>query len=101
MQDSDCSGVGSHCLDDHGYRRNCAHSSEKWRETILAGERSALQLFMQLASSAHFVSFAQAILYRGVGFGVVWQDFAAVLFIGMVFFIGALMRFRKTVSEVQ
>jgi ABC-2 type transport system permease protein len=60
-----------------------------------------LQIFMQLAPSTHFVSFTQAILYRGAGFDVVWQDFAAVLFIGIVFFIGALMRFRKTVSEVQ
>jgi len=69
--------------------------------TPLDSMPEVLQLFMQLAPSTHFVSFTQAILYRGAGFGVVWQDFAAVLFIGMVFFIGALMRFRKTVSEVQ
>jgi ABC-2 type transport system permease protein len=69
--------------------------------TPLDSMPEVLQIFMQLAPSTHFVSFAQAILYRGAGFDVVWQDFAAVLFIGMVFFIGALMRFRKTVSEVQ
>ncbi|MEA3242958.1 MAG: ABC transporter permease, partial [Pseudomonadota bacterium] len=69
--------------------------------TPLDSMPGVLQLFMQLAPSTHFVSFAQAILYRGAGFGVVWQDFAAVVLIGMVFFIGALMRFRKTVSEVQ
>jgi len=69
--------------------------------TPLDSMPEVLQLFMQLAPSTHFVSFAQAILYRGAGFGVVWQDFAAVLFIGMAFFIGALMRFRKTVSEAQ
>jgi len=29
----------------------------------------------------------------------VWRDFAAVALIGAVFFIGALLRFRKTVGE--
>ena len=69
--------------------------------TPLDSMPEVLQIFMQLAPSTHFVSFAQAILYRGAGFDVVWKDFAAVVFIGMVFFIGALMRFRKTVGEAQ
>ena len=58
-----------------------------------------LQFIMKFAPSTHFVSFAQSILYRGAGFDVVWRDFATVALIGAVFFIGALLRFRKTVGE--
>jgi hypothetical protein len=48
-QGSDCSGAGSHDQDGHGYHRNCAHSSGKWRETILAGEeRIANELLLKL-----------------------------------------------------
>ena len=60
-----------------------------------------LQLAMQFSPSTHFVSLAQAILYRSAGFDVVWPSFAAVTAIGGVFFLSALVRFRKTVSEAQ
>jgi len=69
--------------------------------TPLDSMPEVLQIFMQLAPSTHFVSFAQAVLYRGADLNVVWQDLAAILFIGMVFFIGALIRFRKMVSEAR
>jgi len=57
-----------------------------------------LQHVMQLSPSTHFVSFAQAILYRGAGFEVVWPEFAVVAAIGVVFFAGALLRFRRIVA---
>ena len=60
-----------------------------------------LQLVMQFSPSTHFVSIAQAILYRSAGFEVVWPSFAAVTGIGVVFFLSELMRFRKTISETQ
>jgi len=60
-----------------------------------------LQFIMKFAPSTHFVSFAQSILYRGAGFDVVWRDFATVALIGAVFFIGALLRFRKSVGETR
>ncbi|MBI3799496.1 MAG: ABC transporter permease [Deltaproteobacteria bacterium] len=60
-----------------------------------------LQKLMQLSPSTHFVSLAQAILYRGAGFAVVWPEFVAVAAIGVVFFFSALLRFRKTVTMMQ
>ena len=60
-----------------------------------------LQHVMQLSPSTHFVSFAQAILYRGAGLDVVWREFAVIFLSGSVFFIAALFRFRKTISAVQ
>jgi ABC-2 type transport system permease protein len=60
-----------------------------------------LQVGMQVSPSTHFVSLAQAILFRSAGFDVVWPSFAAVTAIGVVFFLSALVRFRKTISVMQ
>jgi ABC-2 type transport system permease protein len=60
-----------------------------------------LQTVMQGSPSTHFVSFAQAILYRGAGFDMVWPEFAATAAIGAVFFVGALWRFRTTLTVMQ
>ncbi|MBU0965687.1 MAG: hypothetical protein KKA54_04820 [Proteobacteria bacterium] len=59
-----------------------------------------LQAIMQFAPSTHFVTFAQAILYRGAGFDVVWPHYAAVSIIGAVFFIAALARLRKSITLI-
>lgn len=53
---------------------------------------------MELAPTTHFVSAAQAILYRGAGFEVIWPQFAALAVIGTVLFGIALSRFRKTIG---
>ena len=47
----------------------------------------------------NFVSFAQAILYRGAGFDVVWPQFVAVTAIGGLFFLAALFRFRLAAAQ--
>ncbi len=69
--------------------------------TPLESMPQGLQRFMEVFPSTHFVRFAQAILYRGAGFAVVWPDFAAVGGIGAIFFAIALLRFRKTVTLAQ
>jgi len=57
-----------------------------------------LQYLMQASPSTHFVNFAQAILYRGAGIGVVWPQFVVVAIIGGLFFGLALMRFRRVTA---
>ena len=57
-----------------------------------------LATVMQASPSTHFVSFAQAILYRGAGFSVVWPQFLIVALIGGLFFGLALLRFRKVAA---
>ena len=59
-----------------------------------------VQDIMLAAPTTHFVAAAQAILYRGAGFEVVWPQFLAILAIGGAMFCGALMRFRKTISQM-
>jgi len=54
-----------------------------------------LQAIMRLSPSTHFVSFAQAILYRGAGLDVVWPQFLAVVVVGSLFFTLSVARFRK------
>ncbi len=66
-------------------------------ETPLESQPDALQSFMQLVPSTHFVSFAQAILYRGAGLDIVWPDFLAVTGIGALFFAITAIRFRSSI----
>jgi len=60
-----------------------------------------VQAIMQFAPTTHFVSFAQAILYRGAGLEVVWPSFLAIIAIGAAFFLIALTRFRKSITLTQ
>lgn len=57
-----------------------------------------LQRLTLFLPSRHFVSFSQAIIYRGAGLGVVWRQFFAVLAIGLAFFLFSLSRFRKSIA---
>jgi ABC-2 type transport system permease protein len=59
-----------------------------------------VQNFMLVAPTTHFVSLAQAILYRGAGLGIVWPQFLALVGIGGVFFALALIRFRRTIGAM-
>jgi len=59
-----------------------------------------LATLAQVSPSTHFVSFAQAILYRGAGFAVVWPQFVIVALVGAVFLGLALLRFRKVSAAV-
>jgi ABC-2 type transport system permease protein len=62
---------------------------------------AAVQAIMLAAPTTHFVSFAQAILYRGAGLDVVWRQCVAITAIGAVFFLIALARFRRAVALTQ
>jgi ABC-2 type transport system permease protein len=57
-----------------------------------------LQTIMLFAPTSHYVSMAQAILYRGAGFDVVWPDMLAIVAIGFGFFFMALLMFRRSLS---
>jgi ABC-2 type transport system permease protein len=67
--------------------------------TPLESMPPVLQAIMQVSPSTHFVSFAQAILYRGAGFSVVWPDYVAVAGIGGALFVLALVRFRSVAGS--
>jgi ABC-2 type transport system permease protein len=60
-----------------------------------------LQNVMQLAPTTHFVSFAQAVLYRGAGPEIVWPQLAALTVITCVIFAVSGLRFRRTLVAMQ
>ena len=57
-----------------------------------------LQYVMQTISpTPHFVSFAQAVLFRGADLTLVWREMAAMAVIGVVYFVVAQSRFRRVI----
>jgi ABC-2 type transport system permease protein len=70
-------------------------------QTPIESQPQLLQTIMQAVPSTHFVSFAQAILYRGAGIDIVWPQFALVAAIGGVFFAFAAARFRQSIAATR
>jgi len=60
-----------------------------------------VQNIMLAAPTTHFVSMAQAILYRGAGLNVVWPSLLALAAIGSVFFVLSLSLFRRSLAASQ
>ncbi|MCB1754928.1 MAG: ABC transporter permease [Gammaproteobacteria bacterium] len=58
-----------------------------------------VQNLMLATPNTHFVSLAQAILYRGAGVETVWPQFLMLLLIGAVFFLAATALFRRSVAN--
>jgi ABC-2 type transport system permease protein len=58
-----------------------------------------LRTVMQASPSTHFVSIAQAILYRGAGFDVVWPQFLAMAGIAGLVLTLSLLRFRQASAQ--
>lgn len=69
--------------------------------TPLEGMPEPLRSLMQLSPATHFTSFAQAVLYRDAGLGLVWPELLIVTGIGCVFLGLALRRFRKTMAAAR
>lgn len=67
--------------------------------TPLESMPAFLRTVMQAVPSTHFVSLAQAILYRGAGFEAVWQHGAMMAVVGGLFFGLGLLRFRKVAVQ--
>jgi ABC-2 type transport system permease protein len=74
---------------------------------ILSGSNTPLEsmppwlaTMAQVSPTTHFVSFAQAILYRGAGIAVVWPQFLIVALIGGLFLVLALLRFRRVAAAL-
>ena len=57
-----------------------------------------LQNVMLFSPTTHFVSFSIAVLCRGASLAETWPHVAIVAATGIVFFLGALARFRRVLS---
>jgi len=57
-----------------------------------------LQYVMRTISpTPHFVSFSQAVLFRGADLTLVWRPLLAMLIIGSIYFAIAMSRFRRVI----
>lgn len=57
-----------------------------------------LQVITSLLPSRHFMTFSEAVVYRGAGLDIVWPSFLATAALGAVFFIGSLLLFRRSLT---
>lgn len=57
-----------------------------------------LQCLTFFLPSRHFVSFSQAIIYRGGGLEAVWPHYVMVAAVGLAFFAYSLALFRKSIA---
>lgn len=57
-----------------------------------------LQTITLFLPSRHFVSFSQAVIYRGAGLDIVWPELVAVACLGLVFFVFSLGLFRRSIA---
>ena len=69
--------------------------------TPLESMPEPLRSVMLVSPATHFVKFAQAVLYRDAGIGIVWPEMLAVAAIGGAFFALALIRFRATIAAAR
>jgi ABC-2 type transport system permease protein len=60
-----------------------------------------LQAILQVSPAVHFVSFSQAVLYRGAGLAIVWPQLVAMAGIGALFLGVSLLRFRAAIASFQ
>ena len=69
--------------------------------TPLEAMPAALRTLMQAAPSTHYTAFAQAVLMRGAGLGIVWPQLVATGAIGAALLGYALLRFRRSMAAVR
>jgi len=69
--------------------------------TPLEAMPAALRTLMQAAPSTHYTAFAQAVLMRGAGLGIVWPQLLATGAIGAALLGYALLRFRRSMAAVR
>jgi ABC-2 type transport system permease protein len=58
-----------------------------------------LKSIMVAIPSTHYVSLAEAILFRGAGLDIVWPDFAEIAAVAAVVFVVSLRRFRVSSNK--
>lgn len=57
-----------------------------------------LQQLTWFLPSRHYISFAQAVVYRGAGLDIVWPELLAVAVMGLAFLVAALLMFRRAIA---
>jgi ABC-2 type transport system permease protein len=64
----------------------------------IESQPEVIQPLTWLLPSRHYMSFAQAVIFRGAGFDIVWPQFLTVAGLGTVFFAASLLLFRRSIA---
>lgn len=64
----------------------------------IESQPDAVQRLTFFLPSRHFLSFAQAVAFRGAGFSSIWPQLALIIGLGAAFFVASLARFRRSMS---
>lgn len=60
-----------------------------------------VQYVTWLLPARHYLALVQAIAIRGAGFTIVWQEFATVLVMGVIFLAASLFLFRRSIATTR
>ncbi|GMG82087.1 ABC transporter permease [Paralimibaculum aggregatum] len=66
--------------------------------TPIESQPEIVQPLTWLLPSRHYMAFAQAVVFRGAGFDIVWPKFLAVAGLGAVFLVSSLALFRQSIT---
>lgn len=69
--------------------------------TPIESQPQWVQYVTWLLPSRHYISFTQAIVYRGADFSIVWREFAIVLVMGIAFLTGSMLLFRRSLASAR
>ena len=64
----------------------------------IESQPEVIQPLTWLLPSRHYMSFAQAVIFRGAGLDIVWPQFLTVAGLGTVFFAASLLLFRRSIA---
>lgn len=64
----------------------------------IESQPAVVQPFTWLLPSRHYMAFAQAVVFRGADFWIVWPEFLIVAGLGLVFFTASLLLFRRSIA---
>ena len=73
-------------------------SSRSGGNTPVKSQPEWLQQLTWFLPSRHYISFAQAVVYRGAGLDIVWPELLVVAVMGLAFLVAALLMFRRAIA---
>jgi len=68
--------------------------------TPIESQPSIVQPITWLLPSRHYMTFSQAVVFRGAGFELIWEELAIIVGLGSVFFAASLALFRRSLEKI-
>ena len=66
--------------------------------TPIESQPEIVQRITWFLPSRHYISFAQAVVFRGAGLDIVWPEFITIASLGLIFFTASLALFHRSIT---